>query len=162
MLRDAVQYYVGLACTLNGKGDLAFESHLRKFIYDEEGLYPLSLQRLTKGGTVHLKFGKEDIIVSPKNVDLIFNVREVPGIVTKVDDDTVFIRAYLPNDVSVLRVPIALVPQSSLHYAALVSVGIGDSELQICGRDPSMHRLTKQERSIMKEIDAWIENLKVD
>lgn len=74
-LMDAHTLIGARVCILN-QGDIAINSELKKFIYDEEGKYYLTLDRITKGGRLILRHGKETFSLAPRYVVLFKNRHE--------------------------------------------------------------------------------------
>lgn len=67
---DELQSNIGKRVKMNGYGDLAINSELRKFIFDDEDMYYLTIDRITKGGKAIIRHGKHLYSIPPNNVDL--------------------------------------------------------------------------------------------
>lgn len=69
-------FNIGKRVAIPNQGDIAIHSELRKFIYDEEGKYYITLDRITKGGRLIVRHGKETFSLSPRYVVLFENRHE--------------------------------------------------------------------------------------
>lgn len=68
MKLSEVSNYIGKQVTLNGRGDLGIDGHLKKYIF---GVTPLTIIKITKNGKVYLQHENEFVTVGSKNIDLI-------------------------------------------------------------------------------------------
>lgn len=65
---------VGKRVSIPNQGDIAINSELRKFIYDEGDKFYLTLDRVTKGGRLIVRHGKETFSLAPRYVVLFKNL----------------------------------------------------------------------------------------